>query len=153
ALFLWLFLNFGASPRFVAYGVFTSLLLVISVIDIHHRIIPNELSYSGMVLGLASALWIEAITWPSPILGWALGGALFWAVAAGYEKLTGQEGLGGGDIKMLAMLGAWLGVDSVLIVIVLSTGLGSVIGLAALGIQRSTLKLAIPFGPFLAVAG
>lgn len=152
ALFLWLFLNTGASAAFLAYGVFLSLLLVISVIDLHHRIIPNELSYPGMALGIGAALWLGNPPWYSAVIGWFVGGFIFWLVAFTYEKLTGREGLGGGDIKMLAMLGAWLGADAILIVIVLSTGLGSIVGIGALLLQKGNLKLAIPFGPFLAVA-
>jgi leader peptidase (prepilin peptidase)/N-methyltransferase len=83
-------------------------------------------------------------------LGIVVGGGSFFLVAFLYEKFSGQEGLGGGDVKLLAMLGAWLGLESILILIVLSTFLGSLVGLFLIARGKATTKAAIPFGPFLA---
>lgn len=128
------------------------MLLVITVIDLHHMIIPDELSLSGILLGFISVFFTNQMVWWDSLLGAALGGGIFLAIAMLYEKMTKQEGLGGGDIKLLAMIGAWLGIQSILVVIVISSALGSVIGIGLMLFKRKNLKTAIPFGPFLAVA-
>jgi leader peptidase (prepilin peptidase) / N-methyltransferase len=128
------------------------MLWVISGIDFHHRIIPDELSLPGILLGLLAALWMGHITWWESLLGAVLGGGLFFAVAWAYEKYTQREGLGGGDVKMLAMLGAWFGPTAVPIIILLSTGAGSIIGLGWMAISKKNFQAALPFGPFLALA-
>lgn len=148
-----LFAKFGASAQFVCYCVLASLLWIISVIDLHHRIIPDELSYSGIVLGLLACLWTGDIEWWHSLLGAFFGGFLFFAVAWGYERFTGREGLGGGDVKMLAMLGAWFGPQAVPLIVLLSTGVGSLVGIAWMATSKKDLQAALPFGPFLAVAG
>ncbi len=151
-LFLCLYHAFGLTWTFAAYAVFTSSLIVISVIDFHHQIIPDELSLSGIVLGFGSIFITQNISWSSSLLGILLGGGTFYAIAFTYEWFTGREGLGGGDVKLLAMLGAWLGVHSILIIVVLSTFLGSLVGIALIAFGQKDSKGAIPFGPFLAIA-
>lgn len=151
-LFVWLYSRFGLTFRFLAYTVFASLLVIISVIDLYHQIIPDELSLPGLCLGFVASLFIHDISWWHSLLGILAGGGVFWMIAAGYEKFSGREGLGGGDIKLLGMIGAWLGVQSILLVIVISSALGSIIGLSLMAIQRKNFKSAIPFGPFLAGA-
>ncbi len=150
-MFLWLFHRFGWNGQFLAYGLFCSLLLVISVIDLYHQIIPDELSLSGLVLGLLVSVALKDIRWLDSVLGVVAGGGIFLAVAYGYEKVSGREGLGGGDIKLLAMIGAWLGLHSILLVIVVSSFLGALVGVTLMFFQRKNFKMAIPFGPFLAV--
>jgi len=151
-MFLWLVHRYGWTLRALVYAVFLSYLLILSVIDLRHRIIPDELSLSGIPLGIAAALVTGDLPWIDSVLGVALGGGFFWAVAAAYERFTGREGLGGGDVKLLAMLGAWLGYRSVLLVIILSSGLGSLVGAGLILAFGKGMKTAIPFGPFLAVA-
>lgn len=150
-LFVWLFHTFGWSVRFLSYTVFCSALLVISVIDLYHQIIPDEISLPGIIVGFIFAVWVGDVVWWESLLGILLGGGSFLAIAVLYEKLAKREGLGGGDIKLLAMIGAWLGYQSILTVIVVSSGLGSVIGIACMALQKKDFKAAIPFGPFLAV--
>jgi leader peptidase (prepilin peptidase)/N-methyltransferase len=152
-LFLILFLRFGASPRFLAYTVFSSSLLVLSVIDLHHRIIPDEISLSGIVLGFLCSFFLGDISWKESLLGIVFGGGIFFSIAYLYERFTGREGLGGGDVKLLAMLGAWLGVESILIIVILSSAVGSLFGILLMIFRRRNLQTAIPFGPFLAAAG
>ena len=151
-LFVWLFFNFGWSLRFLLYGVFCAALLVISVIDLYHQIIPDELSLPGIVLGFMAALILPDVTWQESLLGIVCGGGIFLLVAYGYEKIAGREGLGGGDVKLLAMIGAWLGYQSILIVVIISSFLGAAIGITLMMIKGKDFKMAIPFGPFLAVA-
>ncbi len=150
-LFFWLYLHFGLGIRFLSYSILLSLLLVISVIDLYHQIIPDEMSLPGIVIGFVFALLTQDITWSESLLGILLGGGIFLAVAIGYEKMTGREGLGGGDVKLLAMIGAWLGYKSLLPVVIISSALGSIVGLSIMAIQKKDFKSAIPFGPFLAL--
>ena len=152
-LFLALFLRFNASPAFLAYCIFTGILIVVSVIDLYHRIIPDEFSLSGIVLGLLLTISLGLIPWWDSLLGVLIGGGAFLTVAVLYEKISGNEGLGGGDIKLLAMLGAWLGVKSILALILISTTLGSIVGVGLMVWKGKDMKAAIPFGPFLAIAG
>ncbi len=149
-MFVGLFLYFGESKEFLSSLVFCSSLLVISVIDLHHQIIPDEISLPGILVGFLFSLWVGNISWIESLLGILLGGGSFLLIAWGYEKISKREGLGGGDIKLLGMIGAWLGVQSLLVVIVLSSLLGSIIGIAIMIFHKKDFKTAIPFGPFLA---
>lgn len=151
-LFTWLFHQYGWDLRFLLYGTLCSLLLVISVIDFYHQIIPDELSLSGMVMGVLVTFLLKEVSWVQSLLGILLGGGAFLAVAFVYERLAGREGLGGGDVKLLAMIGAWLGYQSILPVIVISSFLGALIGITLMLIKGRDFKMAIPFGPFLAFA-
>ena len=103
------------------------MLLIITVIDLHHMIIPDELSLSGILVGFISVFFTGEMVWWESLLGAALGGGIFLGIAMLYEKMAKQEGLGGGDIKLLAMIGAWLGIQSILVVIVISSALGSIV--------------------------
>lgn len=143
---------FGFTWQGLFYTIFASSLFMITVIDLQHMIIPDELSLSGIGLGLVASFFTGDISWWESLLGAALGGGIFLLIAFLYEKWTKQEGLGGGDVKLLAMIGAWLGYQSVPIVILISTALGSVVGILTLIIRKKNLKTAIPFGPFLALA-
>lgn len=151
-LFYFLFNKFGLSFLFLSYAVFCSALLIVSVIDLHHRIIPNEISLPGILVGFAFCFLAQNILWWESILGFLIGGGVFFGIAYLYEKFAKREGLGGGDIKLLAMIGAWLGYQSILIVIVISSLVGSVVGIALMLTKNKNLQTAIPFGPFLAAA-
>lgn len=151
-LTLLLFLKFGISPAFLALFIFCSSLVVITFIDLDHQIIPDQISLPGIIIGFAFSFFLPWNGWQNSLLGILLGGGSLYLVAWGYEKLTGKEGMGGGDIKLLAMMGAFLGWRSVLFIIFAASLVGSVIGIAAMLIQKKDRKLAIPFGPFLAFA-
>lgn len=151
-LFLWTWNQYGPTWQGLLYTVFLSSLLIITAIDLEHMIIPDELSLSGIVLGFIASFLTHDILWWDSLLGAALGGGIFLAIAWIYEKVSKQEGLGGGDVKLLAMIGAWLGYKSIPIVVVLSSAMGSVAGLLVMAIKKRNLKTAIPFGPFLALA-
>jgi leader peptidase (prepilin peptidase)/N-methyltransferase len=127
-------------------------LIVITFIDLEHQIIPDEFSLSGIVLGILLSLVGGPVIWWESILGVFIGGGIFLTIAWAYEKISGREGLGGGDVKMMAMLGAWFGIKGVFPIITLSTALGSVVGVFALLFFGKEMKTAIPFGPFLALA-
>jgi len=151
-LFAGLFFYYGIGIQFAAYAVFLSFLLMVSVIDYHHQIIPDEFSLGGTVLGFGACFLTGDVSWESSVVGILLGGGVFMAIAYLYERVTQREGLGGGDVKLLGMIGAWLGVQSILPVIIISSAVGSIIGIALMMFQRRGFKTAIPFGPFLALA-
>jgi leader peptidase (prepilin peptidase)/N-methyltransferase len=149
-LTLLLFVKYGPTLPFLVLFIFSSALVVITFIDLDHQIIPDEISLPGIVVGFIFAFFLPWSGWLNSLLGILLGGGSLFLVAWGYEKLTGKEGMGGGDIKLLAMMGAFLGWRSILFIIFAASLVGSVIGVTAMMIQKKDGKLAIPFGPFLA---
>ncbi len=149
-LTLALFLRFGPTLTFIALFLFCSSLVVITFIDIEHQIIPDEISLPGIVIGVVFSFFLPWQTWLNSLLGILLGGGSLLLVAYGYQWLTGKEGMGGGDIKLLAMMGAFLGWKSIPFIIFASSLVGSVVGVTMMLIQKKDSKLAIPFGPYLA---
>jgi leader peptidase (prepilin peptidase)/N-methyltransferase len=149
-LTLALFLKFGLSVTFVALFLFCSSLVVITFIDLEHQIIPDEISLPGIVIGFAFSFFLPWQSWLNSLLGILLGGGSLLLVAYAYQWLTGKDGMGGGDIKLLAMMGAFLGWKSVLFIVFASSLIGSVFGITIMLVQKKDSKLAIPFGPYLA---
>jgi leader peptidase (prepilin peptidase)/N-methyltransferase len=165
---------FGPTPRAAVAFVFTAALLLVSVIDLDHRFIPDEVSLPGVLVGLAAAVLTGR---PSPLdaaLGAALGAGVLWAVAWTYEHATGVEGMGLGDVKLLGMIGAFLGWQAIPAVLIIASITGSLAGVTVmlgprgrrlrrrvvrrLGrrallplFRRSARRTEIPFGPFLAL--
>jgi leader peptidase (prepilin peptidase)/N-methyltransferase len=135
-----------------------TMLVAITFIDLEHRIIPDVLSIPGAFLGIATSvagLGGDRIDWYGSLLGAGLGFGVFYAFAWLYLKYSGRSGLGGGDIKLLAMLGAFLGPAGVFCAILVSSVFGSVVGIGwALAHRKDDiLSVAIPYGPFLVVGG
>jgi leader peptidase (prepilin peptidase)/N-methyltransferase len=154
ALFHW----FGLSFSFAVGFVFIAALIVISFIDLAVRIVPDVISLPGIVLGLVfSAIGYfffspGSTIVPSPLsslIGIVSGGGFLLATAWAYEKFTGVEGMGGGDIKLLAMIGAFLGWPAIPVTLFIASLLGSVIGIACMVITGAGRRLALPFAPFL----
>lgn len=152
AMFVLLYLKFGLGTRLAIYALFASALIVITFVDLDFRIIPDEISIGGIPVGFALAFVNPDLTWMDSLTGIAVGGGFLLALGIGYHAVTGRTGMGGGDIKLLAAIGAFLGWKSVLAVILISSVLGAVVGIAAMIVTRSDSKLALPFGPFLAGA-
>lgn len=151
-LFALTFFYFGFSTATMVYLIFVAALVVITFIDLDHQIIPDVISLPGILVGFAGSFFVPWLTWSDSIFGVLLGGGSLLAVAWGYEKLTGREGMGGGDIKLLAMFGAFLGWQAVFPVIFLASLVGTLVGVPLMLIQKGDTRLAIPFGPFLALA-
>jgi leader peptidase (prepilin peptidase)/N-methyltransferase len=149
-LTLALFLRFGPTLAFLVLFLFCSALVVITFIDLDHQIIPDEISLTGIVVGFVFSFFLQGHSWLNSLLGILLGGGSLLLVAYGYQWLTGKEGMGGGDIKLLAMMGAFLGWKSIPFIIFASSLVGSVIGITIMLVQKKDSKLAIPFGPYLA---
>lgn len=131
--------------------VLFSFLVPITFIDIDHRIIPDELSLLGLAAGLLLS-FLPGGDWKGSLLGGVLGGGLLYATAFAYEKVTGREGMGGGDVKLIAMIGAFLGWKGALLTIFAGSILGVAGGLYAMRKGTEGLKTAIPFGPYLCAA-
>jgi leader peptidase (prepilin peptidase) / N-methyltransferase len=155
ALALWR--RFPGTSLLLVYGVFSALLVTLAAIDLEHRLLPDALTLPGLALGLILALFLPHLTFLEAFGGALLGGALFLGVAWAYEKCTGKRGMGGGDVKLMALIGAFLGIKALPFVILVSALLGTLVGLVvALGRGRwqggQWRTLAIPYGPFLAAA-
>lgn len=131
--------------------VLFSLVVPITFIDLDHRIIPDELSLGGLAAGILLAFLPEG-DWKGSLVGGLLGGGILYATAFLYEKITGREGMGGGDIKLIAMIGAFLGWKGALFSIFAGSLLGVAGGVVAMRKGKEGLKTAIPFGPYLCVA-
>ena len=149
-MFVLLLYRFDLSPIFAASAVFVSALIAISFIDLDHQIIPDVISLPGIVVGLLLAVFGFGPPILDAVLGVLLGGGLLYGVAVGYHLLTGREGMGGGDIKLLAMIGAFLGWSGVLVTLVLGSFTGAVLGIGLILARGADTRLPIPFGPFLA---
>ena len=133
--------------------VFTWLLISMSVIDIDHQILPDTMTLSLLWLGLlvnSQGLFTDL---ESAVYGAAAGYLALWSVFWIFKLVTGKEGMGYGDFKLLAALGAWLGVQSLPLIILLSSVVGAVVGIAGIIILGRDKNVPIPFGPYLAAAG
>ncbi|HEY6871477.1 MAG TPA: prepilin peptidase [Geobacteraceae bacterium] len=148
-LTLFLFMRFGPSLAFLALFLFCSAMVVVTFIDLEHQIIPDAISLPGIVAGFAFSFFMPQLGWKGSLFGILVGGGSLYLVAFLYQLFTGKEGMGGGDIKLLAMMGAFFGWKSIPFIIFVSSLFGSVIGVTVMLIQKKDSKLAIPFGPFL----
>ena len=137
-------------PQYFIFFTFISALICISFIDLEHMIIPDVISLPGIVLGFLISLFSPQVTWIDSLLGIVAGGGILYLVALVFELLRKKEGMGGGDIKLLAMIGAWLGWKAIPFVILSSSLVGAVLGSAALLLSRKGIQARLPFGPFLA---
>ena len=142
--------RFGFSLPFAIYFVFVAALLAVIFIDIRHQIIPDLISLPGIVIGFAASFANPFLSWQDAGIGLLVGGGVLYGVAAGYYLFTKRIGMGGGDIKLLAMIGAFLGWQSLPFVVLSSSVLGTVAGIGAMIKQRKGGKTMIPYGPFLA---
>jgi len=141
----------GVAVDSILVYAFVAALLVVTFIDIDHQIIPDVITYPGIVVGFLSSLILDHITYKDSLLGILLGGGLLFLVASGYYFVTKKEGMGGGDIKLLAMIGAFLGWKSIIFTIFVGSAVGTVVGIAVALHTRGGRKMAVPFGPFLSL--
>ncbi len=149
---LLLFLKFGLSFKYLFSFIFTCALIVITFIDLRHQIIPDVISLPGIPVFFFLAVFFMNLTVWESLLGILIGGGCLFAIAFLYEIITKREGMGGGDIKLLAMLGAFLGWKSLFFILFVSSLLGAVVGVSAMIIKGQDMKYAVPFGPFLSIA-
>jgi leader peptidase (prepilin peptidase)/N-methyltransferase len=166
--------RFGPTPHAAIVFAFTAALLLITFVDLDHLFIPDEVSLPGILIGIAAAALPDGLGVADATFGALLGGGILWAVAWSYEYATGREGMGFGDVKLLAMIGAFVGWQAIPAVLVIASIGGSIVGIGvivarggssagrrvvkrlgwrALGpfARRAARRTAIPFGPFLAL--
>jgi leader peptidase (prepilin peptidase)/N-methyltransferase len=153
-----LYYRFGLSYEFLVGFLFVAAMIVISFIDLDVRIVPDVISLPGIICGLLLSIigyfliGRDTDLVPSPVsslIGIVAGGGFLLATAWLYEKVTGVEGMGGGDIKLLAMIGAFLGWPSIPITLFIASLVGSVVGLTCMLLTGAGRRLALPFAPFL----
>ena len=145
------YLRFGLTIETLIYYVFIAALLVVTFIDLDHRIIPDVITLPGIPICFAASFALPAITYKDALLGILVGGGSLFLVAWVYTLLTKKEGMGGGDIKLLAMMGAIVGWQGVLFTIFVASLVGTLAGFAVMLQSRKGMKLAVPFGPFLSI--
>ncbi len=144
-LFLGLAYRWGLSVQTFVYALLVCILLVVSVIDLQHQIIPDKITLPGMILGLGLSLFsLLPVDLVQSLIGLTVGGGILYAVA-----IVSRGGMGGGDIKLMALLGIFLGWQKVLLTIFLGVLLGSAVGIALMLLKSKGRKDKIPFGPFL----
>ena len=147
-----LFRSFGVSGEFAVYVLFFSALLVIIFIDLDTLTIPDIITLPGMLVGVAASFLLPRVTMVESLFGLLVGGGVLLLVATGYQLLRKREGIGGGDIKLLAMIGAFLGPPGVLYTLLASSLVGSFAGILMAFRDKRGGGTMIPFGPFLALA-
>jgi leader peptidase (prepilin peptidase) / N-methyltransferase len=140
---------FGPGWPAVIYGLLYSALLVVAGTDLSHKIIPNAITFPGMVVGLISAATILPLGLVNGLIGLLVGGGILWLLAWASPYLFGKEGMGGGDIKLLGMIGAFLGWKPALMTIMVGSLLGSFVGITLIVTKVIRREDYIPFGPFL----
>lgn len=149
-VFLSAFELYAWTPLLPVRLLFACAMIVLFVIDLRHRILPNVITVPGVFVGFIVSLWLPP-GWLSSFLGLLLGGGVLFLIAEVYYRTRGVEGMGMGDVKMLAMIGAFLGWPLMLLTLILATFSGAVVGLAMMASGRGGAKAALPFGTFLAV--
>ncbi|OOG64088.1 prepilin peptidase [Rhodanobacter sp. B04] len=150
ALVVW---KFGPSWPALAGLVLTWTLIALSGIDFRTQLLPDQLTLPLLWLGLLLALLPMFVSAPTSIIGAAIGYLSLWSVYWVFKLLTGKEGMGYGDFKLLAALGAWMGPVSLLPIILLSSLIGALVGGGLIVLQRHQREVPMPFGPFIAAAG
>ena len=156
------FFSFGLSIASPIYFALISSLFVATFIDADCRIIPDVITIPGVFVGLAASFFLPRMTFTGSIMGALVGGGILYSVAWSYKRIAGIEGMGGGDIKLLAMIGSFTGWKGALFTVFTASIIGTLAGFLIMGAEimkkrtlkgdENRMKLAIPFGPFLSIA-
>jgi len=141
---------YGPSMLLVSRLVFGCALIVLFAIDLEHHLLPNAITLPGIVAGFLFS-FVTDPGWTASLVGIVFGGGLLYVIAEAYYRIRHEEGLGMGDVKMLAMIGAFIGWQLTLLTLMTASLAGSVIGLGLLATGRGSMKYALPFGTFLAL--
>jgi leader peptidase (prepilin peptidase)/N-methyltransferase len=150
-MFLATYWTFGWQPLLAVRLAFGCALLVLFAIDLEHQILPNAITLPGIVVGFACSLFLPP-GWRSSLLGLVIGGGSLWILAEAWLRLRKVEALGFGDVKMMAMVGAFLGWPQVILTLVLSSFAGSLVGVALILSGRGSMSSKLPYGTFIALA-
>ena len=149
AMFLGAFLLFD-SPELIQRLLFGCAMVVLFVVDLEHRILPDVITLPGIVIGFLFSFFMPP-GWVDSLIGIVVGGGSLWLVGEIYFRVRHEEGMGFGDVKMLAMIGAFLGWKLMLLTLILSSFIGSIVGVTMIALHRGDMKYALPFGTFLAL--
>jgi leader peptidase (prepilin peptidase)/N-methyltransferase len=144
------YLLYGLTALGFVRALFACSLIVLFVTDLQHKILPNVITLPGIVIGFISSLFLPP-GWFDSLIGIVVGGGTLFAISEAYYRLRGQEGMGMGDVKLLGMIGAFLGWKLVLLTLVFASFTGSLVGVAFIVSGRGSMQYALPFGTFLAV--
>jgi len=141
---------YGLTPLAAVRVLFACALIVLFVTDLEHKILPNAITVPGIAVGFACSLFLPP-GWRDSLIGIVIGGGTLFAIAEAYYRVRGQEGLGMGDVKLLGMIGAFLGWKLVLLTLVFASCAGSLAGGVMIASGRGSMKYALPFGTFIAI--
>ena len=147
-----LFRKYGLGWPYLFSFLFACSLVVIAIIDFRHQIIPHAVTLPGIPFFMAAAVIFMGRPFVDVFLGAMIGAGVLYFVAVYYEAVTGREGMGGGDVNLLAMIGAFFGWKALLFIVLASSLLGAGVGVAVMIAKGKDMKYAIPFGPFLCTA-
>jgi leader peptidase (prepilin peptidase)/N-methyltransferase len=150
-LYIFLYYQYHLSVQGLVFALLTTALLIVSCIDLVYMIIPDVITLPGIVVGLCTSLWLTPVGVGNAVLGVLLGGGLFLLMAVLSVVILQREGMGGGDIKLIAMIGAFLGWHAVFVTIFLGAVLGALVGIILMLVRLKGRKEPLPFGPFLAL--
>ena len=142
--------QYGPTALLASRLVFACLLIVLFAVDLEHRLLPNSITLPGIVVGFVFSCFADP-GWLASLIGMLVGGGLLYALGEAYFRVRHEEGLGMGDVKMLAMIGAFLGWKLTLVTLVLASFAGSLVGVGLIVTKRGGMKYALPFGTFLAL--
>lgn len=146
-------LSFGVSNALAAAMLLTGILIALTAIDLDHQLLPDSLTLPLLWVGLLINIDATFVSLESAVLGAVFGYLCLWSVYWLFKIITGKEGMGYGDFKLLAALGAWFGLSALPTIVLLSSLVGAVIGIALIVTGRQSRETPMPFGPFLAGAG
>src|SRR4051812_12550957 len=141
---------YGPTVLLASRLVFGCALIVLFAIDLEHHLLPNAITLPGIAVGLAFSMVTEP-GWQACLFGAVVGGGSLFLIAEGYYRLRHEEGLGMGDVKMLAMVGAFIGWQLTIVTLMMASVAGSVVGIALIAARKGDMKYALPFGTFLAM--
>ncbi|WP_157615199.1 A24 family peptidase [Rhizobacter sp. Root404] len=146
--------HFGAQPTVLLWCGFAATLVALAFIDLDTSFLPDDLTLPLMWVGIVSAAlgWIP-VTLSASVAGAVIGYLSLWFVFHAYRLIRGKEGMGAGDFKLLAALGAWMGWQAIPSIILLSSAVGAIVGIALIVFRRHDRDVPIPFGPYLAGGG
>jgi leader peptidase (prepilin peptidase)/N-methyltransferase len=150
AMFVAAWCYLGPGWLLVSRLVLGCALIVLFAIDLEHQLLPNVITIPGIVAGFALS-FLTGLGWTSSLIGIVVGGGILLGIAEAYYRVRQEEGLGMGDVKMLAMIGAFLGWPATLMTLMMGSIAGSLAGLLIIALRRGDMKYALPFGTFLAM--
>lgn len=145
--------HFGPSAAAFGAAILSWALLALAAIDFDHQLLPDCITLPMLWLGIAFNSWETFVPLQTSVAGAMAGYISLWAVYWGFKLLTGKEGMAPGDFKLLAMLGAWLGWQQLLPIVLISSAVGALVGIALILWKQHKREVPIPFGPYLAIAG